>query len=578
MEAQPHKNIVFSIFEQIEKNPIKVVFDYIDTPESPVPLTYAELLGRIDLIGTYLENAGAKLGDRILISLNHPLDYLCCFYGCVNKGLIAVPVSPISQENHWNRIFYVIKDCKPHLILADTKTFELLENLLKKTEIKDILLINVDLWDFSHTESRIIENNIKTYPIAFLQYTSGSTGNPKGVMVSHQNLLANFQMMQEGMKMGESSRGVSWLPLFHDMGLIGAALLYVYLNATLYLMSPLKFLRHPFAWLEALSHYKGTHSPAPNFAYEVLAAKASAYDKILDLSHWEMALSGAEPIRFNTIQRFTKAFAKHGFRPGTFYPAYGMAESTLYVTGSEIGAPLSYEKVDISQLQQGNTILPLLADDAAKSLISCGKPKTGAEVFIINPSTLEVCPTRCVGEIWVKGLHVCEGYYNKPELSHQTFCAYTKDKKIGPCLRTGDLGYLNEGGELFVTGRIKELIIIKGKNLFPHDIEETVQKSSEHIRPNSVIAFSLDDGDNEKLIIVVELRANLDKIALDKLALHIKKTILQEHGVVTSDVIFGKKGSITRTTSGKLQRQLCKKKFLEKTLLFVDNLEMECTV
>lgn len=571
-------NIIFSILEQANKNPARIAYEFIDNPHLPIQLTYVDLLKRVSQTASFLEQQGAKAGDRIIIALNQSLDYLTSFYACISKGLIAVPVCAVSRENQWARLLHVMNDCNARFICGDSKSESLLSSCLEKAYLDDMRLITVDKITSEATFETLTLNSIQTNPIAFLQYTSGSTGYPKGVMVSHDNLIANFHMMQNGMKIDSTSKIVSWLPLFHDMGLIGAGLLSIYSGATLYLMSPLRFLRNPMAWVEAISKNKGTHAYAPNFAYDLLVIHAESYLGDLDLSSWIVALSGAEPIRFNTAARFMATFKKYHFRPESFYPAYGMAESTLYVTGSDVGVSLSYDVIDATALQLGNADLSENDSGNKQTVISCGKPRMGSQIFIVNPATLELCSNRTIGEIWVKGEHVCKGYFGKPELTEEVFGIYTVDKKVGPCLRTGDLGYLNEKGELFVTSRIKDLIIVNGKNLIPQDIEETVQKTSEAVRANSVAAFSVDNGEKEELIVVVELRRSFTKTEADALAAQIKREIFEEYDVLTSEIIFGRRGSVPRTTSGKLQRQLCKKNLMENTLQRIEFLEKEVSV
>jgi acyl-CoA synthetase (AMP-forming)/AMP-acid ligase II len=301
--------------------------------------------------------------------------------------------------------------------------------------------------------------------LAFLQYTSGSTATPKGVMVSHGNLLHNEAIIQQAFAQTSESVIVSWLPLYHDMGLIGNVLQPLYVGAHSVLMSPVAFLQSPFRWLKAISHYRATTSGGPNFAYDLCVRKITEEQKAgLDLSSWQLAFNGAEPIRAETLDRFAKAFASCGFRREAFFPCYGLAEATLFVAGkTQSNAPAVIKHFETAALSNNRVIEATDESQDRLSLVGCGGPGMGQTILIVNPETARVCPPGDVGEIWVSGASVAGGYWNQPEATERTFHASLAESSAGPFLRTGDLGFL-QAGELFVTGRLKDLIIIRGRN------------------------------------------------------------------------------------------------------------------
>lgn len=563
-------DLVSILLAQANKVPNKTIYTFLNS-NSQATLTYSELALKAQAVAKKIIQQNVKKGERVLIVLPQGLDYLIAFFGCLFANVIAVPIYPPVRSAHLQRTLAIANDAQASLMIVDTYTLDMLkdyENLVDQSwsKINCMTLTALPL-DEELNDITIPEPN----DIAFLQYTSGSTGQPKGVIVRHNNLNHNFEMMKQGMSMSAESIVVSWLPLIHDMGLIGAGLLPVYLGATLYLMSPLKFIKKPLAWLEAISDYQATHSYAPNFAYETCIQDITNSEKNhLDLSNWQVALNAAEPIRTDTIKRFSQAFSCCGFNANAFYPAYGLAEATLFVSGGSIKSPVKFENIDIGKLYQGNSVLASNDSTPMQTLVGCGKSWLEEEILIVNPDTCEKMPVRYIGEVWLHGPHICSGYWNKHTESIDVFHAKTLDNKTTAYLRTGDLGYLNEEGELFIVGRIKDLIIIRGKNFAPQDIEYTVESCSESIKPNMVIAFSIESELEEQLIIVLQIRTRLTNDEITNLKKMIRKKILAEHEVNVTEILFVGRGGIPKTTSGKLQRQLCKKNYLANNLPVIE--------
>ncbi|HEY9422517.1 MAG TPA: AMP-binding protein, partial [Thermoanaerobaculia bacterium] len=374
--------------------------------------------------------------------------------------------------------------------------------------------------------------------LAFLQYTSGSTADPKGVMVTHANLLHNERMIGAAFGMDEESVVVGWLPLYHDMGLIGNVLQPLHAGARCVLMSPVSFLQRPMRWLEAISRYRATTSGGPNFAYELCLRKADPEALAgLDLASWRVAFNGAEPVRPSTLERFAETFAPCGFRPEAFYPCYGLAEATLFVTGGERG---SWPRISGSR-------------------VSCGHAWMGQRLAVADPETGMELPTGVEGEIWIAGPSVARGYWKNAEATVQDFNAFLETGE-GPFLRTGDLGVL-DGGELYVTGRIKDLIILRGRNLYPQDIELTAERSHPDLRPGNGAAFSVEIAGEERLVVVHEVERRRRE-GFEEVAEAVRRAVAEEHEAQVHEVVLIRTAGLHKTSSGKVQRGLCRRLYL----------------
>ncbi len=404
----------------------------------------------------------------------------------------------------------------------------------------------------------------KTTPasVAFLQYTSGSTGTPKGVQVSHANIIANQDMIRQGFGHSDETIFVGWLPLHHDMGLVGNVLQPLYLGIPCILMAPETFIQKPVRWLRAISRYRATTSGGPNFGYELCARRVSDQEiESLDLSTWQVAFNGAEPISADTLERFSRRFAACGFRPTTMYPCYGMAEATLFVTGGSPEAEPVTLDVDATAL--GAHWIELCSDDAPKlsrrRLIGCGRSWLDERVVVADPETRVPCGSDRVGEIWIAGRNVSPGYLKRPELNLDTFGGYLANGD-GPFLRTGDLGFLRDG-ELFVTGRLKDLIILQGRNLYPQDIESTASAASPLFRAGGTAALTVEVDGTEQLIVVQEIDDGQGKVvdaaAQAELTRALRRAVADAHGVNVYTCLFVPGGFMPKTSSGKVRRRAC---------------------
>jgi amino acid adenylation domain-containing protein len=536
-------------------------------------LTYRELDRRSRALAAQLQILGL-VGERALLLYPPGLDYLAAFFGCLYAGVVAVPAYPPSNQRNTPRIKAVVTDARAAIALTTTAILSKVQSLLSETtDLGNFQWLTTDNLD-SGIEQSWQEPFINTDTLAFLQYTSGSTGTPKGAMLSHGNLLHNAAMTYRLMEHSPSSKFISWLPTYHDMGLIGGILQPLYGGFPCVLMPPAAFLQRPYRWLRAISHYRGTTSGAPNFAYELCIHKITLQQRqTLDLSSWSVAFNGAEPIRQETLERFSVAFADCGFRSSAFYPCYGMAEATLMVSGGLTAAVPVTKTIRGDALERNQIFETSVAIEDACTLVGCGQTLPEQQVVIAHPDSLTRCQSDEVGEIWVSGPSVGEGYWHRPVETEQTFRAYLSDTGEGPFLRTGDLGFLRDG-ELFVTGRVKDLIIIRGRNLYPQDIELTAERSHPSLRPGSGAAFSVEVGLEERLVVVQELEFR-QKPNLEEVTTAIRQAVAQEHEVQAYAVVIIKPGSIPKTSSGKIQRRATRAQFLAGQLEVIESSILE---
>nr|VFK19139.1 MAG: Acyl-CoA synthetase (AMP-forming)/AMP-acid ligase II [Candidatus Kentron sp. LPFa] len=403
--------------------------------------------------------------------------------------------------------------------------------------------------------------------LAFLQYTSGSTGSPKGVMVSHGNLLHNSAYTTAIWQYDSKSTMVTWLPIFHDVGLIFGILQPLYQGFPCYLMSPTAFVQRPFRWLQAISRYKATHSAAPNFGYELCVDKITEEQRVtLDLSNWEMSLNGAEPVRAETFERFNEYFAPCGLRTTTLCHGYGLAEATLVVGGTRKQDLPTYYRIQSDAFEQHRVVTATENEQNTQTLVGCGYPAVDAKVVIADPDTLTQCQSDEVGEIWVWSPSVTHGYWQRPVETSETFQAFLTDTGEGPFLRTGDLGLMKDG-ELFVTGRRKDLIIVHGQNYYPQDIERTVERSHRALQSGGCAAFSVEREGEERLIIVQEVqRIHLRNLNTEEVIEAIHRAVSEQYELAVHAVSLLKPGRLPKTSSGKVQRRACRLQFLAEEL------------
>jgi amino acid adenylation domain-containing protein len=530
-------------------------------------LTYGELDAQSQRIAGLLQACGVKKGERVLLLYPPGLEFITAFFGCLYAGAIAVPAYPPRANQSLSRLSAIAKRSVGIATDADSTvaltTTTVLSHLQQHPTFKTLRLLTTDNMMADDWGNLWQQPAIDRDTLAFLQYTSGSTGTPKGVMVSHGNLLHNQLLIKQAMQHTTATIFVGWLPLFHDMGLVGNMLQPLYLGIPCILMSPVAFLQKPVRWLQAISQYRATTSGGPNFAYDLCVRKITAEQRAnLDLSSWEVAFNGAEPVRAETIEKFVVTFAECGFRREAFYPCYGMAETTLIVSGGCKTNPPVLQPVQSEALTQ-NLIVPANGGEiGTQILVGCGQALEDLKIAIVDPQTLTACSDRQVGEICVAGASVAQGYWDQPEQTESTFKAYTKDTQEGPFLRTGDLGFLQDG-ELFITGRLKDLIVIRGRNYYPQDIENTVQQSHPSLEPHGGAAFSIDVDGEERLVIAQEIkRSQLRKLDVDEVTATIRSAVAVNHELQLYGVLLLKPGSILRTSSGKIQRYACRAKFL----------------
>ncbi|WP_437811936.1 amino acid adenylation domain-containing protein [Sorangium sp. So ce1078] len=530
-------------------------------------MTYGELDRRARALAAELQQ-GARAGERALLLVPPGLDFIAAFFGCLYAGLIAVPVPLPQRKSGLLRVLAIVRDCRPSVVLtaeAFLGAVAMLRDDPSLAELSHLRCMAVDtIRDGQEDAWRAPRVTAET--VAFLQYTSGSTGTPKGVVLTHGNLLRNELMIQRAFAHTEESLIVGWLPPHHDMGLIGNILQPLYVGVPCVQLAPEHFLMRPRRWLEAISRYRATTSGGPNFAYELCIRKIPQDQREgLDLGSWQVAFNGAEPIRAATLDRFAEAFAPAGFRRAAFYPCYGLAEATLLVSGGAADAPPIVRAVDRAALEQGRAVFDPRDPEAGLSLVGCGGSPAGDEVRIVDPETLRPCDDERVGEIWVAGASVAQGYWERPEETAATFEARLSTGE-GPFLRTGDLGFLSRG-ELYVTGRLKDLIIVRGRNLYPQDIELTAEQSHPSLRAGGGAAFSVEVDGEERVVIVQELgRRASASVDPAELGAAIERAVADRHEVAVHAVALIKPGSLPRTTSGKVQRRACRGRFLDGSL------------
>jgi acyl-CoA synthetase (AMP-forming)/AMP-acid ligase II len=546
----------------------------VDSENVGSQITYGALDRRARAIGATLQQLGAA-GDRVMLLYPSGLEYIAAYLGCLYAGSVAVPMFPPHRKRSGERLQTVVADAQATFALTTDDL--LLQAAAWQRHTPELKALH---WLATETIDEAMEAAweapvLNPETIAFLQYTSGSTSAPKGVMVSHGNLMHNEQILQQACEHSAETVCVSWLPLYHDMGLIGNVLQTLYVGGHGVLMTPAAFLQRPVLWLQAISAFQAHTSGGPNFAYDLCVQKVTAEQRsALDLSSWSLAFSGAEPIRAETLHRFAEAFAPCGFRRETFYPAYGLAEATLLVTGGRKAARPIVQAVQKTALAQ-HRVVPCRPDDTgAQHLVGCGQAQWEQQLRIVDPVTCQLCAPGQVGEVWVTGPSVAQGYWNNPVATAQTFQARVVDADAdadkSPFLRTGDLGCLRHG-ELFVTGRIKDVMIVRGNNHYPQDIEKTMEQSHSALRPGCGAAFSVEVEGEEHLVVVQELErsyrsALAAKGDLREVTTAIRQAITAGHGLQVHTILLLRADSVPKTTSGKIQRQACKVGFLTRSL------------
>lgn len=539
-------------------------FSYDGDDVNRTQLTYRDLDRRARTIASDLQQLGAA-GERVLVLCRPGLDSIAGFFGCIYAGAVAVPV----HERLAPRLSAVVPDAHARFALATAETQAKVKAAIDElAEGRDLRWIRTD----ADPASDEADDGTWTAPaidpdaIAMVQYTSGSTTTPKGVALTHRNLLHNLESIRQVWHGDDTAVSVFWLPSHHDMGLIGSILSMIYVGCTTHLMSPSSFVKRPMGWLEAISRHRATFTAAPNFAYARCVEESTAQQRAaLDLSPLTMAMNGAEPVQADTLAKFAEAFAPAGFRPEALCPVYGLAEATLLVSGGSDSTLPVVRYVDRTGLQSDRVSDVEPGDPAALAVVGCGRPQGGQEIVIVDPVTHRPCGTDEVGEIWIAGPSVGRGYWARPDETAQTFSAVLPQPSGGPYLRTGDLGFLHEG-ELFITGRCKDLVVIRGGNYYPNDIERTVQDCDPVLVPGRGAAFAITPGLGtvEQLVIVQEVARHRDtSVDLAALAGTIRTAVTRRYGVEPNAALLVEHLSIPTTSSGKIQRGRCRQQLLD---------------
>ncbi|HEY0680639.1 MAG TPA: fatty acyl-AMP ligase [Chitinophagaceae bacterium] len=526
--------------------------------------SYEELDQRARSIGAMLQ-ISANAGDRVLLLLPPGLDFIAAFFGCLYAGVIAVPAyppHPARLEKMLPVIHGIIENAQPSVSLMSASLRDAIMNSeIGRVGFKDVKLLVPQNEDLSHLQQKWQKPEIAENDIAFLQYTSGSTSKPRGVMVSHANLLHNLGLIEKSFGQSSESHAVIWLPPYHDMGLVGGILQPLYTGYPVTLLPHLMFLQQPLRWLQAIDRYRATTSGGPNFAYDLCVRKIRPEQrKLLDLSCWEVAFNGAEQVYHRTLQAFADYFAPTGFRRESFLPCYGLAEATLLVTGGPKARLPVISYCESSMLQQNKVITSQIETDETRALVGCGQDIFHQNIKIVDAESGTPCLPGQVGEIWLSGPSVTRGYWNNVRETEATFGARLANSGEGPFLRSGDLGFIQEG-ELFITGRLKNMIISAGNNHYPNDIEKTIESAHHAIRPAGCAAFSINHAATEQLIVIVEIEQKPD-VTAEEIRKAIRNAVSLNHDLSVSDIRLTGAGRIPRTLSGKIKHYLCKSDYM----------------
>jgi 8-amino-7-oxononanoate synthase len=565
--SQPTTSMVDCLSYWARQQPDAISFYFTDGEDEESRWTYHELDQRARATAVALTSMGMA-GERVLLLYPPGLDFVAGFFGCLYAGAIAVPAFPPRRNRYMDRIDSIAEDSKAKAALTVHAVSDRVEGTLDESpHLKNLA------WLASDTISPDLADQCKLPTIewnqlAVLQYTSGSTGTPKGVMLSHGNLMSNVTLITHFFEpVRTTGMGVSWLPTYHDMGLVGGVLNPMFLGRPMVLMSPMSFLQKPVRWLRTISKYRATISGGPNFAYDLCVDKVTDEElEGLDLSSWDVAFNGAEPIRANTLREFTRRFSPVGFRSSTFFPCYGMAETTLIVTGSHKKDLPIIRSFDGQALDEHRVVPATSNEEGVRELVGCGHVRSTEEVVIVEPERNKRLPDHQVGEVWIRGPSVGLGYWQKPEATRETFHGQLTGQSE-QFLRTGDLGFMDDG-ELFVTGRLKDLIIVRGVNRYPQDIELTVERTDSRLQAGATAAFSVDLNGRECLIIVCEVERARHK-DWDQVLQAIRRSVAREHELPPDGIILVRFGSMPKTSSGKIQRHACRREFLDNSLQVV---------
>jgi 8-amino-7-oxononanoate synthase len=568
----PHQvpgNLIRMLRRHAEERPDQPAFVHLlDGQFNQAVLKYAQLDQRARAIAAHLQTMGFA-GQPVLLVYPPGLDFITAFFGCLYANCVAVPTYPPHRHRMPNLLHAIAADAEANIALSTSCAAAQFQSMIGRKSgqaatFSQIRWLATDEIPDALAE-RWSEPAIASDTLAMLQYTSGSTSQPKGVMLSHANLIDNIHTIHHAFEVQPEDGGVFWLPTYHDMGLVGGVLVPVFAGATNVLISPADFLQKPIAWLAAISKYRATISGGPNFAYDLCVRNITDEQRAtLDLSSWALAFVGAEPIQPATLERFAAAFAPCGFNPSAFYPCYGLAEATLMVSGARRGSGATVQAFHDTALTENHVEPAPDGNGQARRLVACGSPVDTMRVVIVNSKTHTEAAPGCVGEIWVAGASVGQGYWHNPRLTSRSFNAHLSDTGEGPFLRTGDLGFMSDG-QLYITGRREDLIIVRGLNRYPQDIEATARMSHPLLEAGYGAAFAADDHGSQRLILVQEVKNN-GKMDLKPVLDAVRMAVLDEHDLALDTIVLVRSGTIPKTSSGKVQRRVCRGAFLSGEL------------
>ncbi len=569
-EDTQHYSITDVLKMRAENEANKTAYVFLrDGEDDEELITYAELYEAAISIASSIKSK-CKEGERALMLYPPGLEFVKALFACFYAGIIAVPAYPPRKNRSLNRIKSIVVDSQSSLILTTHQIHEASQkNFADVEELKEMdWYITEDLLRQHDGKARLTPSGNES--IALLQYTSGSTGQPKGVMVTHRNIMRNSEYIRQSFELSRKSVSVSWLPSFHDMGLIDGVLQPVFTGFKGVLLPPVSFLQKPSRWLHAITKYSGTHCGGPNFAFDLCVEKTEEEELgQIDLSSMRTLYNGAEPLRKSTLMSFTEKFSSAGFRTEGFYPCYGMAETTLIISGGYVKEEPSYLSLSKEALENNKVVLAGVGSQESSDHVGVGHPWIDTVIRIVNPETRLECARDEVGEVWVAGSIVTKGYWSKPQETEETFNAYIKETGEGPFLRTGDLGFFHDG-ELYISGRLKDLIIIRGRNIYPQDLELTAENCHPALRFNCSAAFSVSKDGQEKLFIAAEMeRTYMRNPNISEIADSIRQAIFEEFELDLEGIILLRTASIPKTSSGKIQRKATRKAYLEGNLNIV---------
>jgi acyl-CoA synthetase (AMP-forming)/AMP-acid ligase II len=565
MTRENFHNLAHLVLAMEQDPSTEPLFTFLERGENQIAaITAAELFRQAAQVAGRLQSLTAA-GDRVLLVFPHRLEFAVGFFGCVLAGVAAVPTVPPRSSRTVESLLAVTASAQPAVALTLESLRPSLDAVLRECASGPVRCCSIESL-LAEQRSAFRLPDLKPQDLAYLQYTSGSTGIPKGVEVSHRSVLHNCCLLRDALELDAGTRLVSWLPFFHDWGLVGCLVFPLFMRMSAYFFDPMEFLYAPIRWLAAISRFRAQLSCAPNFAYQLCAEVVRDDQKpALDLSSWQVAMVGAEPVRKSTLEQFAAAFAGCGFRREALYPSYGLAENTLIVAGGRRSSPPAYISVDRSALERRQVILRDEADlRRSRTLVGCGRPLGDQRVEIVNPATCIPCGEGEAGEVWVAGDSVTRGYWQRPSDSEQSYFAHLRNGDATNFLRTGDIGFMS-GNELFLCGRMKDVIIKGGSNYFAEDIERVAEQGHASLRACGGAAFSVDVDDIERLVIVHELNYG-EKCARDDVVAGIQEAMVDAFGMMADAIVLIQPGSLPKTTSRKICRQQTRMLFLRQEL------------